>query len=108
METKQELRDKINYLQGEINRLQKEAKENERKWENKVAESVREVYKSFAEREYDDWKEKNAEYVRRIVAEEISKIEFNEYHNGSECTYEAGLEIKYKGKTLGSVCTESY
>ena len=82
METKQELRDKINYLQGEINRLQKEAKENERKWENK--------------------------YVRRIVAEEISKIEFSQYHNGSECTYEAGLEIKYKGKTLGSVCTESY
>ena len=74
METKQELRDKINYLQDEINRLQKEAKENERKWENKVAESVQEVYKSFAERAYDDWKKKMQNMYAELLLKKFLKL----------------------------------
>jgi len=108
METKQELRDKINELQKEISRLKAESIEKEKSFKNELQASIQKVHQAYADKEYEEWKEKNAEYVRRIVASEISKIKFDEYHNGSECTYEAGLRLTYNGKDLGSVCTESY
>ena len=108
METKQELRDKINELQNEISRLKAESIEKEKSFKNELQSSIQKIRQVYADKEYEEWKKKNAEYVRRIVASEISKIQFDEYHHGSDCSFERGLQVRYNGKVLGSVCTESY